>query len=142
MQAFLAAANVKLLNDEYVIIDERLVLVGRLDDAPHGGNGGRKRKALSEILTAETEGLPVIALDHNPKHIDGYETEADLVLSGHTHNGQIFPMTILTDFIYTVDYGYYQNENGTQIIVSSGVGYWGMPIRVGTDSEIVSVTFA
>ena len=142
MQEFFRRANVTLLNDEYVIIDNRLVLVGRLDASPIGGYGDVERKELSEFFTASDETLPVIVLDHNPKHIDTYGTEVDLVLSGHTHNGQIFPATLVTELTYTVDHGYYRaDKDSPHVIVTSGVGYWGMPLRVGTDSEIVSISF-
>ena len=63
--------------------------------------------------------------------------EYDLILCGHTHRGQLFPASLVTDWMYTVDYGYYRGD--TQIIVSSGAFYWGMPMRVGSDCEIVSI---
>ena len=141
MQSFIQNAGIRLLNDEYVIIDERLVLVGRLDGRPHGNYGEMRRKPLSEFLDVADERLPVVVLDHNPKHIDEYEPQADLVLSGHTHKGQVFPGSIVTWLTYSVDYGYYRAENGTQAVVSSGVGYWRLPLRIGTDSEIVKITF-
>ena len=66
--------------------------------------------------------------------------EADLILCGHTHKGQLFPANIITNLMYTVDYGYYQKDaQSPQVIVSSGVGYWGMPMRVVTQCEIVSI---
>lgn len=136
MRAFLEESNIHLLQDEAVVIDERLLLVGRLDASPIGGYGDAKRKDLAQILPENTA-LPVIVLDHNPAHVDTYEAGADLVLSGHTHQGQIFPGNLITDALYTVDHGYYQKDaHSPQIIVSSGVGYWGLPVRVGTNSEI------
>ena len=64
----------------------------------------------------------------------------DLLLCGHTHRGQIFPGSLITDRMYTVDYGYYRADDASpQVIVSSGVGTWGMPMRVGTDCEIVKI---
>lgn len=142
MVDFLAEANLHLLDDSYTIIDERLVLVGRLDATPIGGYGAAKRQELSAFFTREDASLPVIVLDHNPARIDEYQTEADLILCGHTHQGQVFPGSLITDALYTVDYGYYQKDsNSPQVIVTSGVGSWGMPMRVGTDREIVSIQF-
>ena len=85
--------------------------------------------------------LPVVVMDHNPAHIGEYGPDVDLILCGHTHKGQILPGSLITSRMYTVDYGYYRaGESSPQVIVSSGVGAWGMPMRVGTDCEIVKIT--
>ncbi len=142
MKEFLKKADITLLDDSYTIIDGRLAIVGRLDASAIGGYGDRQRSAISDYFTLEDESMPVIVLDHNPVHVDEYTTEADLILSGHTHKGQVFPANFVTDMIYTVDYGYYRKDSKSpQVIVSSGVGAWGMPMRVGTDCEIVSISF-
>jgi len=140
MVSFMEKANINLLRDEYVVIDERLVLVGRLDSSPIGGYGTEKRKELSEYLKDENSDLPVVVLDHNPSNIHTYTNEVDLILCGHTHKGQLFPAGLITGMMYTVDYGYYQKDaQSPRVIVTSGIGYWGMPMRVGTNSEIVSI---
>lgn len=142
MVDFLGQANIQLLDDSSTLIDDRLVLVGRLDGAPIGGYGDRVRRPLSEIFTREEPDLPVIVMDHNPSHIDEYSTEADLILCGHTHRGQVFPGNLFTGMLYTVDYGYYrENAESPQVIVTSGIGAWGMPMRVGTDCEMVTIRF-
>lgn len=142
MLDFLNRANITLLDDAYTVIDDRLVLVGRLDASAIGGYGDKERRPLSDFFTAEEPEMPMIVMDHNPAHIDEYGSEVDLILSGHTHKGQVFPANLITGMMYTVDYGYYQkDESSPQVIVSSGVGAWGMPMRVGTDCEIVSVHF-
>lgn len=143
MLEFLEKANVCLLNDTYTVIDDRLVLIGRLDASAIGGYGDKKRVPLSDFFTREDSSMPVIVMDHNPMHIDEYGSEVDLILSGHTHKGQVFPANLITGAMYTVDYGYYQkDENTPQVIVSSGVGAWGMPMRVATNCEIVTITFS
>ena len=142
MVAFLKECNITLLDDKAVTIDNRLVLAGRLDHSPIGGYGEYTRKPLGEVLEGQNTALPVVMLEHNPTHGDSYSrTDADLILSGHTHKGQIFPANLFTNFIYTEDYGYYQeSENHPHRIITSGAGIWGMPMRVGTNSEIVTVT--
>ena len=143
MVEFLEDSNINLLEDEYEIIDNRLILIGRLDASSIGGYGDKKRSELSSFFTRDDLTLPVIVLDHNPARIDEYTTEADLILCGHTHKGQVFPGNLITDLMYTVDYGYYQKDiSSPQVIVSSGIGAWGPPIRVGSDSEIVSIKFS
>lgn len=143
MTDFFKQANIHLLNDSYTVIDGRLVLIGRLDASAIGGYSDQSRKPLAEFFVQEDPTMPVIVLDHNPIHIDEYGTEADLILCGHTHKGQVFPGNLITGFLYTVDHGYYQKDaQGPQAIVSSGVGAWGMPMRVGTNCEVVTVRFA
>lgn len=137
---FLEQSNIKLLNDEYVIIDERLVLLGRVDPSPIGGFGELKRKDITEILASIDTNMPVVVMDHTPSKLEQYGREIDLVLAGHTHRGQIFPFNLITNAIFTVDYGHYQKDaDSPHVIVTSGVGTWGMPMRVGTNSEIVSI---
>ena len=140
MQNFLKQSNVNLLNDSYTVIDNRLILVGRLDAHSIGGYGDLKRKPFAEIGLKKDENLPVIVMDHNPQNIGEYNSDVDLIVCGHTHKGQIFPANIVTSLVYDVDHGYYRkNSQSPQVIVTSGVGYWGMPMRVGTNSEIVSI---
>ena len=139
MEEFLERAGVRLLKDECAVIDERLILAGRLDPYPIGGHGGETRRPLAEVLSGAAPGLPVVVLDHNPANAAEYRGEADLILSGHTHRGQIFPGSLVTGAMYAVDYGYGRTGDGAQIIVTSGAGTWGLPIRVGTDCEIVRI---
>ncbi|MEE3378272.1 MAG: metallophosphoesterase, partial [Lachnospiraceae bacterium] len=61
---------------------------------------------------------------------------ADLALSGHTHAGQIFPATLFTPFFNENNYGF-KVVDDLQTVVTSGVGYYGPPLRVGCDSEIM-----
>lgn len=140
MQKFLEDCHIKILEDEYIIINNEIVLVGRLDQTPIGGYGDMSRKNLDEVLEGVTNNLPVIVMDHNPANIGEYKENVDLVLSGHTHKGQVFPGSLFTKLSYEVDYGYYRKDlNSPHVIVSSGVGTWSMPMRVGTNCEIVQI---
>ncbi len=144
MVAFLEECNITLLDDKAVTVDGRMVLAGRLDGSPIGGYGSYTRKPLGEVLDGQNTALPVVMLEHNPSYGDSYSlTNADLILSGHTHKGQIFPANLFTDFIYTEDYGYFrESENHPHRIITSGAGIWGMPMRVGTNSEIAVITLS
>lgn len=140
MLRFWEECGIQLLADEYVIIDDRFVLAGRLDASPIGGFDGRKRTALETFLVDAPKDLPVIVMDHNPASASSYGSGVSLVLSGHTHKGQIFPGSLFTRRMFDVDHGHWQKDpTSPHIIVSSGIGTWGMPMRVGTDSEIVTV---
>ena len=141
MENFLEKADIKLLSDEYTVIDNRLVLVGRMDSHPIGGYGKEQRKKLSQFFMPIDSSMPVIVMDHNPANINEYGKEADVILCGHTHRGQLFPGSLITDSIYDVDYGYYQKDkNSPQVVVTSGIGYWGIPMRVGTNCEVVCLS--
>ena len=96
--------------------------------------------AARAFFTRPDNNLPVVVMDHNPANVDAYSDEVDLILSGHTHKGQIFPGSLITNQMFSVDYGYYRKDaQSPHVVVTSGVGYWGMPLRVGTDCEIVSI---
>lgn len=142
MLDFIDKCGIIPLFDQCITIDGRFNLVGRLDKSPIGGFEAMKRAETDEVIAKVQNDLPIIVLDHNPAHIDEYGSEVDLILSGHTHKGQIFPGGIITNLMYTVDHGYYRaDENSPNVIVTSGVGAWGMPIRVGTSSEVVEIIF-
>lgn len=143
MLRFLQDSHIRLLADETVLIADRLYLAGRMDGSPIGGFGGQQRKVLEEILPLADTRYPVVVLDHNPAHVNEYAGETDLVLCGHTHKGQLFPGSLITRSMYTVDHGYYRrDENSPHVIVTSGAGAWGPPMRVGTDSEINLIRLA
>lgn len=135
MVEFLEAAGIRLLEDDTAIIDKRVLLVGRKDSSPIGGQGiARKAVALPPV------GLPVIVMDHQPGNVGEYGKETDLVLCGHSHRGQVFPFNLVTKAVYLVDYGYYQEPgSGTQFVVTSGAGTWGPPFRVGSENEVVVI---
>ena len=86
----------------------------------------------------------MIVLQHEPVEFKKLkESGADLVLCGHTHAGQIFPGNLIVPFFNENAYGF-KNVSGVDTIVTAGIGYYGPPMRVGTDSEItvVNIHFA
>lgn len=100
--------------------------------------------AAAPAITYDTIPLyrPWILLDHQPKGIE--KTHAgrlpDFALSGHTHNGQFFPVTVLIDFVWKLAYGK-GALSGVLWLVSSGFDCWGPPVRLGSDSEIWVIKF-
>lgn len=140
MEAFLDESNIRCLKEEHVVIHNQFILAGRLDSNPIGGTGSYKRGDFSQVLEGADKNLPVVVMDHNPENIKEYQKEVDLILCGHTHHGQIWPGNIITDAMYDVAYGHYQKEEDSpHVIVTSGAGLWGMPMRIGTVCEVVSV---
>lgn len=134
----LEKSNVKVLMDEYVNIADSFYVAGREDIATESYYK-KKRKTLEEILTGSDKNLPIILMDHNPMNLkEPQESGIDLQLSGHTHKGQMFPSRIVTRNMYEVDWGYLKKDN-FNIVVSSGVGTWGPPVRIGNSAEIVQI---
>jgi predicted MPP superfamily phosphohydrolase len=132
-------ADIVLLQDEMCEIREGLFLAGRKDARPIGMNA--ERKTALELLSG-IDGT-IIVLDHQPTQFPQLQDAgADLVFSGHTHNGQLFPANLLTKIIFkkagSVSYGYWQGKT-MQGVVTSGAGVWGPPLRVGTNSEITVI---
>jgi predicted MPP superfamily phosphohydrolase len=81
-----------------------------------------------------------ILLSHQPKAIHDAAQHVDLVLSGHTHGGQIWPGKYLVKLVQPYVSGLHQHSERTWIYVHSGTGYWGPPVRVGVPAEIALVT--
>jgi predicted MPP superfamily phosphohydrolase len=107
--------------------------VGRRDFSAKG------RAPIAALTAGLDKNMPVIVLDHQPVEFAAEEDAgADLLLSGHTHAGQVFPVGLISGFISTNELGYGHGKYGKlQVVVSSGAGVWGFPMRVGTNSEIV-----
>jgi uncharacterized protein len=136
---YLNAAGVQVLKDNSQEINGSFYLIGR-DDRSGSRYNGVQRKSLKTLLSGVNRSLPIIVMDHQPQQLEEpAEQGVDLQLSGHTHAGQLFPIRLITQRIFEDDWGYLRKEN-FQLIVSSGYGTWGPPIRVGNNPEIVDIT--
>lgn len=133
-ESFYERSGIILLRDRAVTVDNRFVVAGREDISQ------RRRKPLDALLEGIDRNLPVILLDHNPFRLDDAQiNNVDLQLSGHTHNGQIFPLNYLVKAMFPLAFGY-KKEGNTHYYVTSGLGLWAAPLRIGTRSEIVRIT--
>ena len=127
----LKQANMNVLYDEALLTNEGIYMVGRKDLSE-----GERRNA-EDLLANLDHSKPIIVLDHQPADLlELSEYGADLTLSGHTHHGQIFPGNLITERLFPNDYGLKQFDAMVSI-VSSGYGFWGPPLRIGSQSEIV-----
>ena len=141
-QQFYKDAGIRLLIDEAAVIDSSIVVIGR-DDRTN-----MRRKPVKELVSA-LNSSPIsdssrftIILDHQPYNLDRAEAAGvDFQLSGHTHRGQVWPISWITDAIYECSWGSHQRGN-TQYYVSSGIGIWGGKFRIGTQSEYVVATIS
>ena len=130
---YLATHGVKPLVDAVALIDSAFYVVGRKD--PSGG----ARKDLTELLHDIDRNLPIILLDHQPFNLDeAVDAKIDLQLSGHTHNGQMYPLNYIVNLIFEKSWGFLK-KGDTNFYVSCGAGTWGPPIRIGSYAEVVMI---
>jgi predicted MPP superfamily phosphohydrolase len=130
---FLTKAGIIVLKDSVTLVNNEFYIVGRDD------RSNPQRKSLSEITDSLDKSKPIIVLDHQPFNLDEIaKNNIDLQISGHTHAGQIFPITLITKAMYELSYGYMKKEN-SHIYVTSGIGLWGGKFRIGSRSELVII---
>jgi predicted MPP superfamily phosphohydrolase len=139
MDELLQKAEIHLLQEEGVLIDDSFYLYGR-PDAERPGRGITKRKTPEEITATMDQKKPIIVMDHEPKELlELSKAGVDLDLGGHTHDGQLFPGNLLVRNIWENPCGYLK-KGEMHSIVTSGVGLFGPYMRVGTTAEICSIT--
>ena len=122
------SCNINLLQNKTKNIDE-INLIG-IDDLQSETS---KIKHLNVLRKKEKYNL---VMSHKPDIWDQINKNTDLMLCGHTHNGQIFPFNFLVRIKFKYLYGLYIKKN-SQIYISSGAGCWGPKIRLGTSNEII-----
>ena len=140
MEGWVNDCGWKLLTDDVMRIPELngLVIAGRRDES-RPGEGFDERAPLSDLLKETDPDDSILLVQH--EHSDLYELDeygVDLSVSGHTHDGQIFPGNLITKILTEQSYGM-ENWGDAIAVVTSGVGYYGPPIRVCTISEIVVI---
>jgi hypothetical protein len=135
---YIESKGIRILKDEMVTLEGGIQLIGRIDRDSYRFYR-KERLPLDELMKQADTTKPVILLDHQPFHLD--ETAkygVDLQLSGHTHNGQMWPLNYVTAMIYEISTGYLKKKN-TNFIVSSGYGLWGPRVRSGSRSEVLLI---
>lgn len=127
--------GVTILIEDKIIMNDKICIIGR-DDAYAEG-----RMPIAEFMKNTPDSAYSIVLDHQPSDYDAEaESGVDLVLSGHTHGGHIFPtgyvgtLTGINDRIYG-----HEKRGNSDFIVTSGISGWAIPFKTGTKSEIVIV---
>lgn len=139
MYEFLEKADIKILKDEAVLIDDSFYLLGRLDSQKPGSDDGSRLTPVELLEKVDDPDKPIIVMDHQPRQLQELaDVGVDIDLSGHTHGGQIFPATIFTNLMWENSCGMIKKDN-MYSIVTSGVGVYGPFMRVGSDAEVVEV---
>jgi len=130
---FFKRAGIMVLRDSSILIHDSFYLVGRDD------RRNKQRRSLASLMALLDRSKPVIMLDHQPFELDQTaKSGVGLQISGHTHHGQIWPVSLIVDRLYEQSYGYIK-KGDSHIYVSSGLGIWGGKFRIGTRSEYVSI---
>ncbi len=138
MTNFMKECDIKLINDESVLINDEFYLVGRRDTDKPGTEDGT-RAEISELTKDLDKTKPIFVLSHEPDELqETADAGADIDFSGHTHDGQLFPGNLTIGLFWENPCGMIKKDN-MYSIVTSGVGVYGTFMRVGTDAEICSV---
>jgi uncharacterized protein len=128
---FFEAAGIRLLEDAVVRIDDAFYLAGRRDARSWN------RKPVRDLLRDTPDDLPMVLMDHRPTDLENVSrTRTDIQLSGHTHDGQLFPINWITARQYELSWGYLKKRR-THVFVTSGVQLWVPPVRTAGASEIL-----
>lgn len=137
---FLSHHRVRTLHNERVVLerDGGQICVAGIDDPTGRGVPGHGPN-LKKTLATHPDYIPVVLLAHQPKAVmEAANFNVKLQLSGHTHGGQIWPWRYLVYLQQPYLEGLHNHE-GTQLYVSTGTGYWGPPMRLGTSAEITQI---
>lgn len=136
---FIKKTQITLLLNEHVTIDAlKLNVVGVTDRIGYRTNF--LAPDIHKAFSGCTNAYKTIFLAHQPKFIEelgNYTPE--LILSGHTHGGQIWPFEYLVRLQQPYVKGLHKLPNGSQIYVNSGIGFWGPPMRLDSQAEIAYI---
>lgn len=131
VEQFVKGTPIVLLRDSLVTLPGDLQLIGRDDKS------NLHRNSLDTLLAQADTEHPIIVLDHQPYGVAQADAlGVDLLFCGHTHRGQVWPLTWVTDRLFEQSHGYRRWPHA-HVYVSQGLSLWGPPFRLGSDSELV-----
>ena len=135
--SFFEESGIKILRNENIEIKEGLLIAG-IDDLSFKRESQQKEDFLEKALENRKSGYTVL-LSHSPLEVEkAAEMGVNLMLSGHCHNGQIWPFKFLSKIFYPYNYGRFKVKE-MDLIVTSGSGTWGPPMRLFKAGEIVVI---
>jgi predicted MPP superfamily phosphohydrolase len=135
---YLEQHGITMLRDKVANIDGLLYIVGR-EDRSINSHAGHKRLPLENLLAGLDRSRPIILMDHQPFNLhEAVKQNITLQLSGHTHDGQLWPLNYITQAMFEISMGYKKIGN-THFYVSPGFGSWGPPVRIGHRPEIALI---
>ncbi|MGN4125144.1 metallophosphoesterase [Lysinibacillus sphaericus] len=128
-------AGVNILRDETIRVENAFIITGQEDIT------NKERQQLDALR--HSDNLPWFVMNHTPNDLVTPSQEGvDFHMSGHTHKGQMWPNQYITARVFELDYGY-KLKDQMHTLVSSGFGFWGPPMRIGSRSElwVIDITF-
>ena len=132
---YLKSIHIRMLIDEVITLPNGIQLVGRNDHS--AGRGANAPKPLAELISGIDHEKPIVVMNHQPFNLqEAVDAQVDLHLSGHTHNGQLWPFNYITKAMFELSWGYLK-KGDTHFYVSSGYGTWGPSVRTGNRPEVV-----
>lgn len=133
-EQFIRESGIHLLKDSCITLPQGITLIGR-DDRTN-----MRRTSVKALVSKADLSKYTILLDHQPYRLEeAQQCNIDFQFSGHTHYGQVWPISWIEDRLYEDAFGPLQKGN-THYYVSSGIGIWGGKFRIGTHSEYVVAT--
>lgn len=136
---YLQQYGVQYIRDTLINVQGILQIAGR-DDRERLQHEGTPRKQIEAVMKNIKPDLPLILMDHQPmEYASAAKYGVDLMVSGHTHKGQLWPFGYITNAIFENDYGL-MIKGKTNYYTSSGYGTWGPPVRTGNRPELVVIT--
>ena len=137
--AELTKNGVTVLQDEYLLINDTFYVVGRADASERERGDGRAE--ISDLVSGIDKDKFSVVINHQPTDYDAEsKANVDLVLSGHTHGGQMFPIGLISDIFGLNDRVYGMETRGdTDFIVTSGIADWAFKFKIGCVSEFVVI---
>ncbi|MGK5093846.1 metallophosphoesterase [Deltaproteobacteria bacterium TL4] len=134
-------SNIHVLENESVDL-EGIQLMGIHDPTANKAKYTGFESNLGKAMQGFSSERPSILLAHQPQDYEpAVEQEVDMILCGHTHKGQIFPFHVVAKKLYEYISGNHMLGNNTNLIISQGTGFWGPPLRLGSDSQVVMIDF-
>ena len=117
--SFFKKVGINILSDSIVEFESAFCLAGRNDER------FRNRKTINEILDGNINNLPVLLMDHRPTQLQEVSQSAvDVQFSGHTHDGQLFPINLIINNMYELSWGYKKNQE-YQFLCNQRVAFMG-----------------
>lgn len=133
-EQFLRGTPIRLLRDSIVTLPNGLQLIGRDD------RSNRRRAPLAQLMQKADPTKPTLLIDHQPYEVAQKDSLGiDIQFSGHTHRGQVWPLSLLVDHLYEQSHGYRKWPH-SHVYVSCGLSLWGPPFRIGTNSDMGVMT--
>lgn len=131
--------GVRVLLDQSELVEDMFYVLGRKDSSEKYRGGSRRE--IGELTKNLNRDKFIIVMDHQPNDYQNLAaSDVDLVLSGHTHGGQLFPFNKVGEWMGANDRTYgHERRGNTDFIVTSGLSDWAIKFKTGTKSEFVVV---